>query len=188
MKYILILLLFHHLTLASEINSDVPDFLEKVTKITKDRWEITIDREGLILIRTKENVAGQISGNFSVRIRDKYSLEFKFKVVDKPTEKEIDQKINELKDLRKKATKMKHLFNKGYYRYSPEEKEEWALVLKIKQLEREIRSIPEYSYKSVYFSNEDPWWFSPNKKDAKALQYSKDIEEIYKLLKKNNFK
>ena len=98
--------------------------------------------------------------------------------------KDLEQKSKELIELRKQAIEIDHFFNKGHYWYRPEEKEEWALVLKIKKLEREIRNIPEYRYKSVYFSNEDPWWFYPNSKDDKAIQYSKDILEIYNLLEK----
>ena len=138
----------------------------------------------MILIRTKEAVAGKITGDFSVLDRDRHSLEFKFKIVNKPKEQKLEQKSKELIELRKQAIEIDHFFNKGHYWYRPEEKEEWALVLKIKKLEREIRNIPEYRYKSVYFSNEDPWWFYPNSKDDKAIQYSKDILEIYNLLEK----
>ena len=186
MKHILIIFLFFQQLLPALDNTlEVAEFLTNIEKITEGRWSIRPAENNMIYLNSKEEVTGEMnSGSYAVG-ESKYKLHFRFKIVKELSGEEQIDKHNELDNLRKLGSKIKHKEIKGYYYYEPKGKEEWSLVLKIKKAEQAVNDIPEYSFKTVYFSEEYSMSsFTPNKKDKRALLYKKDVEGIFKLLKR----
>ncbi|MBN1910912.1 MAG: hypothetical protein JW818_14295 [Pirellulales bacterium] len=187
MKYaVLVLLLMCPSAWAEEILPELPDFLEKVSEICGDRWEVSVrSTDNMILLNSKKEALGQAAGYSFGPGEDNYTLHVRFKIVEPVTTSQAAGLRRQLAELREKAKAIKHTAAKGYIWYKPRRRDEWALVLKIQKTEQKVNDIPEYRYKSVYLSEDYSMsFFIPNKLSKISLQYKSDIERLYRLFEK----
>jgi len=166
-------------------NADLAVLLTQISKICGDRWDIDLDDENRIDLESKETSLGEAAGYNFRGGEDQYILRICFKIVEAMDAKAISEARSELKNLREKGHTIKHDHPMEHYRYTPVSEDQWALVVLIRKAERKVKDIPEYRFKSVCLSEEYSMkFFIPNKKDSKAVQYKRDMDGLYKLLRK----
>lgn len=186
MRQMIVVLLFACRLIHGEVVSpDLPVFLDEVSKVCGDRWNITVDERNNIYIVSNEKALGKAPGYNYPTDEDHYALYFHFRIVDPSDAKAAEQAVSELKDLRKKADKVEHKNQMGHYLYTPKSAEEWALVLSIRRAEGKVADIPTHRFKSAYLAEQSSMdFFIPNKADKNAVQYKSDITKFYALLEK----
>jgi hypothetical protein len=181
----LLLLLSCQVMHAQMLNHDLPVLLDDFSKICTNRWDISLNNDNQIILRSKEKALGEMDGDNWGPGEGEYTLYFRFKVVKAIDAKEANEAKIELKKLREQGNKIEHKSMMGHVNYFPTNQEEWALVVLIRQAETKVQDIPEYRFKSVYLSNESSVEnFFPNKTNSKAVQYKTDIENFFRLLEK----
>jgi len=170
------------------INPDIPILLDKMSAICADRWTIRFEEGDMIYLESKDKALGAILGYSSDGKEREYTLDTSFKIVDKVTAAQVSKIWRQYDDLRKQGKAIKHTEMKGSVRYEPQGRDQRALVLKIEEAGEKVGDVPEFRYKSVYLSERYTMsFFFPKKQNAKALQYKKDIDDLYNLFDKLNW-
>jgi hypothetical protein len=160
--------------------SDLAILLTKLDNICGDRWYINVDADH-ILLRSKETLSGGfLVGNFTKNQTNNY-LRFEYSIVKAVDSRTVIQRQERLTDLRKQARRIEHKAVKGYW-YVPKNEEEWELVLLVRKAEKDVDDIPDLKFRSAYLSTRYAMkFFRPDENNQIAVQYGKDIADIYKL-------
>jgi hypothetical protein len=181
--FAILMLLATQMVHAVEGDTDLATLLHRISVICGDRWEMDLADGDQIRIYSKQEALGEGPGlNFGPG-EDYYRLGIRFKVVQPIDGKSAARKREQLSVLVEQAKTIPYRYQPGEHIYYPKNEKEWALVVAIRKAQREVGDFPEYRFKSVHLS-ESMYSMSswvPNKTNRVALQYKKDIVEIYKL-------
>jgi hypothetical protein len=167
---------------SAENFSDLAKLLAAWSDVCGDRWTITIESDHVDLYAT-EGALGEVSDYNEGPGIEKWRLHFRFKVVEGLDKNATRQRQVDLERLRKEGESINHEEQMGHFLYYPKGEKEWDLVVRIRNAEAKVADIPRRKFRSVYLSEEHTMkTFQASERDKKALQYEKDIANIYKLL------
>lgn len=170
--------------LQAEAPSGHAVLLEKLSEIFKERWDLSVQEDGVVIFTSKKKVRGKAMGYSFGPFEENYNLHFRYRIVPGVSAEQVKKTKEELARLKKSAADIEtDPVNKGRVRYLASTAKEWDLVLRIKEHGRALDRAPEFRFKDVFLSEEYAmYFFIPAEESALGKACMKDVRAFYGLL------